>query len=213
MNISTDFSVWISAFLTLSIFSLLFKENPFYKFAEALFIGVSAGYIFCVFCFDVIDGKLIQNIIAGKWWYLIALILGVMLLFNNSKRFSFPAKYTALFFIGIFAGLNIVGYIKTHILAQIYASFQSFILFNKDGSINFYDSINAIVTTLGIATVSIYFLNTRKNSGISNKISNIGLVYLMIAFGSVFGYTLSSRITLLIGRINFVFSDWLGIIK
>ena len=30
--------------LTLMIFSFLYKDNPFYKFAEHLFVGVSAGY-------------------------------------------------------------------------------------------------------------------------------------------------------------------------
>src|SRR5262245_26382732 len=35
---------WLAALLTLCIFSFLYKDNPFYKFAEHLFVGVSAGY-------------------------------------------------------------------------------------------------------------------------------------------------------------------------
>ena len=35
---------WIAVFLTLAIFSFLYKDNPFYKIAEHLFVGVSAGY-------------------------------------------------------------------------------------------------------------------------------------------------------------------------
>ena len=38
------FGVWIAVFLTLSIFSFLYKDNPFYKVAEHIFVGVSAGY-------------------------------------------------------------------------------------------------------------------------------------------------------------------------
>jgi len=37
-------SNFVAAFLTLSIFSFLYKDNPFYKFAEALLVGVSMGY-------------------------------------------------------------------------------------------------------------------------------------------------------------------------
>ena len=37
-------TAWISAFLTLSILSFLFNDNPLYKAAEHLFAGVSAGY-------------------------------------------------------------------------------------------------------------------------------------------------------------------------
>ena len=36
---------WLFVFFTLSIFSFLYKDNPFYKAAEHLFVGISAGYI------------------------------------------------------------------------------------------------------------------------------------------------------------------------
>jgi hypothetical protein len=36
--------IWLAAFLTLCIFSFLYKDNPLYKFSEHLFVGVSAGY-------------------------------------------------------------------------------------------------------------------------------------------------------------------------
>ena len=38
------FGAWVAAFLTLAIFSYLYDDNPFYKFAEHVYIGVSAAY-------------------------------------------------------------------------------------------------------------------------------------------------------------------------
>ena len=38
------FGAWIAVFLTLAIFSFLYRDNPFYKVAEHLFVGISAGY-------------------------------------------------------------------------------------------------------------------------------------------------------------------------
>ncbi|HJM47892.1 MAG TPA: hypothetical protein QGH56_08765 [Candidatus Marinimicrobia bacterium] len=38
-------SAWFVVLLTLSIFSFLYKDNPFYKAAEHLYVGVSAGYV------------------------------------------------------------------------------------------------------------------------------------------------------------------------
>jgi len=35
---------WIAAFLTLSIMTFLYKDNPVFRFAENLFAGVSLGY-------------------------------------------------------------------------------------------------------------------------------------------------------------------------
>src|SRR5439155_2415151 len=37
--------VWVAAFFTLCIFSFLYRDDPFYKFAESVFIGVSAAAI------------------------------------------------------------------------------------------------------------------------------------------------------------------------
>ncbi|NQV41740.1 MAG: hypothetical protein HQ506_05235 [Candidatus Marinimicrobia bacterium] len=44
MNGSEIFGAWIAVFLTLGIFSYLYKDNPFYKISEHVFVGVSAGY-------------------------------------------------------------------------------------------------------------------------------------------------------------------------
>jgi hypothetical protein len=38
-------SAWFVVLLTLCIFSFLYKDNPFYKAAEHLYVGVSAGYV------------------------------------------------------------------------------------------------------------------------------------------------------------------------
>ena len=44
MTFSEYFVLWVGGLLTLMIFSFLYKDNPLYKFAEHLFVGVSAGY-------------------------------------------------------------------------------------------------------------------------------------------------------------------------
>ena len=42
--ITEGFWLTFAAFLTLAILSFLYKDNPFYKFAEHLYVGVSAAY-------------------------------------------------------------------------------------------------------------------------------------------------------------------------
>ena len=44
-------------------------------------------------------------------------------------------------------------------------------------------------------------------------VSVIGVWFLMIAFGASFGYTVMARMSLLIGRMQFLLKDWLGIIQ
>jgi len=36
--------IWIGVIMTFAILSFLYKDNPFYKVAEQLFVGLSAGY-------------------------------------------------------------------------------------------------------------------------------------------------------------------------
>ena len=43
-SLARTIGTWLAAFLTLAIFSFLYRDNPFYKIAESLFIGVSAAY-------------------------------------------------------------------------------------------------------------------------------------------------------------------------
>ncbi len=54
---------WIAVFLTLGIFSYLYKDNPFYKIAEHLFVGVSAGYWTAIFFWTQIQPNLF-----GRLW-------------------------------------------------------------------------------------------------------------------------------------------------
>ena len=44
MTLGPWLELWIGALLTLMILSFLYRDNPFYRFAEHLFVGVSAAY-------------------------------------------------------------------------------------------------------------------------------------------------------------------------
>jgi len=43
-----DWSTIIAGLLTLAILSFLYKDNPVYKMAESLLIGVSIGYFLVI---------------------------------------------------------------------------------------------------------------------------------------------------------------------
>ena len=60
------FGVWIAVFLTLSIFSFLYKDNPFYKVAEHIFVGVSAGYWMSIFFWTQIQPNLFGRLFPSK---------------------------------------------------------------------------------------------------------------------------------------------------
>lgn len=57
------FGAFVATFLTLAIFSFLYKDNPFYKIAEHVFVGVSAGYWMAMFFWTQIQPNLF-----GRLW-------------------------------------------------------------------------------------------------------------------------------------------------
>jgi hypothetical protein len=54
-----------------------------------------------------------------------------------------------------------------------------------------------------------YFFFSREHEGWLGRVSKVGIVFLMVGFGASFGYTVMGRISLLIGRFQFLLEDWL----
>tara|TARA_A100000164_G_scaffold98904_1_gene86094 strand:+ start:554 stop:1447 length:894 start_codon:yes stop_codon:yes gene_type:complete len=69
-NINMDFSTilggWVATFLTIGIFSYLYKDNPFYKIAEHLFVGISAGYLFSLGFWTQLQPNLFGRLFPAK---------------------------------------------------------------------------------------------------------------------------------------------------
>lgn len=128
---------WLGIFLTLCILSFLYKDNPFYKLGEHLFIGTSLGYIICTQYYNVVAPKLVDKVGAllggdgkpGVWGALvivIPLILVVMLLVKAaSAKLAWLGRYPLAFIIALYAGLQINAMAESELAVQIRRSAQS----------------------------------------------------------------------------------------
>lgn len=116
---------WLGIFLTFCILSFLYKDNPIYKFAEHLFIGVSIGYIVTKQFYDTLRPKLIDNLIEGHWWYLGGLALSIMLLLKFSRRYQWLGRFPIAFVVALYAGLQINGVAQADLAKQIEFSMGS----------------------------------------------------------------------------------------
>lgn len=54
--------LWIAALFTLGIFSFLYKDNPFYRFAEHAYVGISAGYMMVLIVWQSFVPYILQNL-------------------------------------------------------------------------------------------------------------------------------------------------------
>jgi len=193
--------VWCIVLLTLSIFSYLYGDNPFYKAAEHIFVGVSAGYVFTITFWDTIwpnlFGRLFPDYVGAGFefdiTYIFPLILGVFMLFRLSKKHDWLSRISIAYIVGMMAGLKFYVFLNSNLLTQIKSS-----TVNLSGT--YFSIFNDIIILVGVISGLVYFFFSKEHTGTLGKISRIGVYFLMIKFGASFGFAVMGRISLLIGR-------------
>jgi len=216
----------VGAFLTLFIFSFLYKDNPYYKFAEHLFVGVSAAYWMCMGFWGTmvpnLFGKLYPPMVGGvlpalkdnpaEFHMVIPLILGIMLLMRLSSKAGWISKWALAFIVGTTAGLNLVRYLRSDFIQQINNTALSLYVTGATG-FDLGATVSNIVIFIGVMCGLIYFFFSKEHKGAFGVGARTGIIVLMVTFGASFGYTVMARISLLVGRMQFLFGDWLGMIR
>ncbi len=203
-------AIWVGAFFTLCIFSFLYKDNPFYKFAEHVFVGVSAGYGIVLQWYNVI----IPNVLERMPWkengtilVFIPLILGILLLTRLIPNIGWISRWPIAIIIGTYAGLQVIGYAQGDLIEQVRANFLPL------WTDNIMTTIGNWVLVFGTITTLVFFFFSKEHKGVIGHTARTGIWVLMISFGASFGYTVMARVSLLIGRLQFLLGDWLGIIN
>jgi hypothetical protein len=122
---------WVSIFLTLAVLSFLFDDNPIYKMAEHLFMGVAIGYGIVEAYFNLLKPNLFDKIghgfsdDPGQLIYLVPLVLSIMLLFKISPKYSWVARVPIAILVAAYAAVKITGETSGKLIGQIGASFPN----------------------------------------------------------------------------------------
>jgi len=225
----TFIGTWIAALLTLFIFSFLYKDNPFYKFAEYLFVGVSAGYfvaynyhnailpnlirpLFAAGSVDVPKGAVLRLLQDGAWdWRILTILaglLGLTMLFRFFPKAAWVSRYGIAFSVGLGAGLSFITYLQANCVAQVYGTILPPAVINN-GVFDFGTSLTNTLLIIGVVSGLVYFYFSKEHRGAVGGVARVGVWFLMVSFGASFGYTIMARISLLIGRMDFLITDWI----
>jgi hypothetical protein len=198
--------IWVSAFLTLCIFSFLFRDNPLYRFAEHLFVGTSAGYLICLSYHNVIYPNLIVPLFReSNLLFVIPLVLGALYVTRFIPRVSYLVRVPIAFLLGWGSGVAIPAGLQTDVIKQIQGT-----LLTREMFLRFDTALWALIILLGVIATLLYFFFSRERKGVLKPISSLGVIFIMLGFGASFGYTVMARISLLIGRFQFLIGDWIG---
>ncbi len=200
------FEIWIIAFLTLALFSFLYKDNPVYKLAEHIFAGLSAGYYVGLIWDTVIVQQLWDPMVQdGRWWLAIPGIIGCLMFARFFPKYSWLSRLALAFVMGTTAGVFLTTQLHGLVLPQMKATMVPLI-----DSGGWAASLLAVIVVVGVISTLIYFYFSKEHVGVLGVTAKVGIWFIMVAFGAHFGYTVMGRVSLLIGRVQFLIEDWIG---
>jgi hypothetical protein len=194
----------VAGILTLAILTFLYRDNPVYKMAEYLLIGVSIGYVLVINWSNTLMDRMVTPLFShGELHLIIPLILGLMMFGRLNRNTRTLSRIPIAVLIGSGAGLAIPAMLQARTLVQLSNTVTP--LFTSNG----FPNISAIIVLIGVITTVSYFYFSREHSGVLGQSARIGTWFLMIFFGTTFGYTVMSRMSTFIGRVDFLLSEFL----
>ncbi|RMH71877.1 MAG: hypothetical protein D6675_05620 [Gemmatimonadetes bacterium] len=233
------FGIWVAALLTLALYSFLYNDNPVYKLAEHLFVGVSAGYMVPIAWWQILKPNLIEPFQAGPsgfegFMLVFGLVFGLMYLTRFFPNIAWMSRWPIALSVGFGAGIALTAEMQSNIIKQLHGSMLSlnpgtevfvpatgelvkqgwagiatspdaWMVFGSSGGV-----INNAIIVFGLVACLAYFFFSIKHEGAMGVTARAGIWFLMISFGASFGFTVMARISLLIGRMQFLLGDWLG---
>jgi len=196
----SDAGIWLAAVGTLAIYSFLYRDNPAYRAAEQILIGLSVGYLVVITVRTTLVPRVALPILDGDPWGIVAAVWVLLMWTRASKRAGWLSRLPLAVIVGAGAGLSIPAMLKARVLSQLGAVIRPDI------------DVNAVVGAVGVLATLAYFYFTRPPTGAFRVAARTGTWFLMVFFGATFGYTIMSRLSLLIGRTEFLLGDWLGLL-
>jgi hypothetical protein len=206
----------VSFLLTLMILSYLIGDNPLFRAAVYIFVGVSAGYAAAVAWWQVLFPRLVLPLLTGgifeRFSALIALILGVLLLMKLSPRMGALGNPSIAFLVGVSAAVAVGGAVMGTIIPQTQASIN---VFNGLSAEKYWLERLFFGTLMLVGTITtlVYFHFGARSTPDGPQRSKlvivlgwIGQIFIAITLGVLFAGVFAAAMTALIERLNFIWS-------
>jgi hypothetical protein len=213
----TDFiGLSLGFLLTILIFSYLMGDNPFFRLAIHIFIGVSAAYVAIITVNNVLIPRLILPILngsPGERLLSIILLIPSLFLFFKVTPLRRAGNWVVAILVGIGAAASIGGAVTGTLFPQILGTINSVDPSAYAVTTSRWDqAINGLIIVIGTLTTLIYFhFGTQDIPGQSNErlpfietISKVGKVFLAITFGALYAGVYLSALAALVERLSFI---------
>lgn len=204
MSTEVVIGAWIATGLSLFMYSFLYKDNPFFKLGEHIFVGVSVGYLLTITHYEVMIKKLyVPMVQQSKWWLGVPALLGLLMLARFIPAIAWLSRLSFAFILGISSGVAIPRQISSFILQQMQGTLKPLVTTGDGGVVWFtFAGLNTLLILVGVVSVLFYFFFSIEHTGVVHRVARVGIYFLMVSFGAAFGYTVMARMSLLIGRFD-----------
>ena len=198
--------------LTLFIFSYIWGDNPLYRLAVHILVGVSAGYaavvlvqqlfapLYAQFQTNPRDAATLVWIIPG--------VLGFLLVFKRLPRVAWMGTWSLALLMGVGAAVSLLGAFNGTLLPQIISR-------GSNGP-----ALHLIVAVLTVATLATFQFTGRLNRrGEWERpfwqwgLAGVGQAVLMITFGALFATVLNTSLILLIERLHYFLTQFTQVLS
>jgi hypothetical protein len=204
----------ISFLLTIMVLSYLIGDNPAFRIAIYIFIGVSAGYVAAVAWHQVLYPRLILPLLSAslgeRLLLIIPLVLGLLLLLKLSARTAGLGTPSMAFLVGVGAAVAIGGAVMGTLFPQTQASMGAL---NLSGAGQYFVErlFEGSFMLVGTVTALVYFHFGAKATATGPQrgrlvrlMSWVGQIFIAVTFGVLFAGVFMAALTALIERLNFI---------
>lgn len=223
MVISLDLIAGVIGFLfTLLIFSYVLGDNPLFRIAAYIFVGVSSGYIAAVALWQVIMPRLVYPLMSaissdsmfnlGVMLPLSLVLIGALMLLVFPRQTGL-GRIVLAFLVGVGAAVTIAGALIGTLIPQVMGTINAFDMTSVT-VVNISDLIepigNGLIILAGTVLTLAYFHfgarpkadGSMRRLGLIEALAWGGRVFIGIALGAVFAGVYAAALTALIERIS-----------
>lgn len=205
LDLASVVSIWLAALFTIWIYTIAFRDNLFFKFAEHTFVGAAAGHSI-VYGVDNIRRYGLDPFMKGAALYLVVFLLGILLYTRYHKKYFWISRFPLAIMVGLGIGLSMRATVTAEFIAQI----QSTATMKVFGVPPMDAFSNALFIIIVLAVVYFFvFTFPGMHAGGLGVISKFARYGMMAAFGYSFANTVLSRFNMIFGRLDFLMTSWL----
>lgn len=226
LNLAEMAGALLGLVFTLAIFSYLLGDNPLFRIAVAIFVGVAAAYALVVAWYSVLWPQLIIPLLSGspseRVFALAPLALSLLLLLKVFPKYSSLGNPAMAYLVGVGAAAAIGGAVLGTLIPQANASINLLDMqaAAQSGTPWWIKLAEGSVILVGALSSLVYFhFGSRQAPGERPRrleaiemVSWVGGFFIAVAFGVIFAGVYAAALTAFLERVQSILAIFLPIL-